>query len=66
MSSKWSQRRKSKLTAAERRRLRLEAGPLFEEIATAERRLLEEQPDLYKVLAAMTPQELEALALQSK
>lgn len=57
-----TRRRAPSPTAAERRRLRIDGGPLFQQIALAEQRLFEEQRELYELLAKMTPEELETLA----
>lgn len=64
MSSRWSGRRKPGATAAEKRRLAVEAGPLFEPKRLAEEDLRELQPERYKLLAESTIEELVKLQEQ--
>lgn len=59
-----SQQRKTGRTAAEKRRLACEAGPLFEPKRLAEEDLRELQPERYKVLAESTIEELVKLQEQ--
>lgn len=64
MVSSWSRKRKPGATAAEKRRLACEAGPLFEPKRLAEEDLRDLQPDRYKLLAESTIEELVKLQEQ--
>lgn len=64
MSSKWSGRRKPGATAAEKRRMQLEAGPLFEPKRLAEEDLRDLEPERYRLLAESTIEELVKLQEQ--
>lgn len=66
MSFNWSKPRSKRKSAAEKRRHRVDGGPLFADDVAVERALLELESERYRMLRCLTPPELEELAKRER